>query len=106
MHSLPYWYGTRTDEVGYFRDVVRTYPQIKVQPPYKATIRSLEALARDMDMVSYCLGSMLPRYQEKEGDPPGPHPEWANASQFPWPDKFQRKAAGWNRKQDLLRGST
>jgi hypothetical protein len=22
------------------------------------------------------------------------------------PDKFQRKAAGWNRKQDLLRGST
>ena len=106
VHSLPYWYGRATDEVGYFRDVVKTFPQIKTQPPYKATITSLERLIFDMNMVKILFGSMLPHFMEKEGDPPGPDASWLDAANFPWPDKFQQRAAKWNRKQSLRPSGT
>lgn len=103
-HSVPYSYSPSRDEVIYFRDVVQTFPQIKTQPPYKASIKSLTALIEETREVSLWLGMMLPNWIP-DGKPldhtPEPHPSWTDPAQFAWPDKFQHKAARWTRIKDL-----
>ena len=44
-HHVPDWVNGAESEIGYFKDVVKTYPQIRVQPPYVASIESLNTLS-------------------------------------------------------------
>ena len=105
-HSVPYFWSPAAGEVGYFRDEVQTYPQIKQQPPYRASLKSLTELADLMDLITRWLELMLPNFIPEgmpiETTPPIPSRMWTDPSQFAWPDRYQRKAASWNRSRDYI----
>lgn len=96
-HSTPYAYSPKDDEVIYFRDVNKTIPQIKIQKPYKATPKSLVALAYRFQTAATWLNMLLPMWaKDKVDDPFLPenrtcHPDWTDDARFPWRDKYLDK---------------
>jgi hypothetical protein len=120
-HTLPYAYsppkdnlGPLSDEILYFREVNKTIPQIKIQPPYKASLESLAKLSYQISLIGVWLG-MLQRtsmpdgmiipgmstdeIREVVGKQATHHPHWDNDALFPWPDKLARKLRTESRNQ-------
>ena len=102
-HGIPYWSNAAGDEIGYFRDENRTFPQIKIKPPYRASVRSIAELARQMDFVCMTLGEILPFHTLDDSGKPitSVHKAWANPENFAWPDLYSAKASKWKRVKEL-----
>jgi hypothetical protein len=101
-HQVPYWVGANNSEIGYFKEINKTRPQIKVQAPYIATIESLVSLARKMESIAIHLGMITPHYLPEGTDIKGKtaeevrdlliaDPRWTDDTYFPWPDKLKKK---------------
>ena len=108
-HQVPYWVNSENSQIGYFKETNKTNPQIKVQPPYVATIDSLVSLARKMESVAICLSMIIPQCLPDGVDIKGKtseelrallisHPRWSDDAQFPWPDKLKSKIASERHK--------
>jgi len=78
-HDRPYYYSPKNDEVGFFRDVNLSNPQIKIQPPTRITTEFLQKLGAEMFRLVVWLGM----YRSK-------HPDWSDDAQFPWQDKLPK----------------
>lgn len=112
-HTIPYFYSPSTDEIGYFKEVNKTNPQISQQPPYTATVKSLYDLAGRIQLVGIWLGMLqpncLPNGIMREGmnfdevvdaikKHATRHPDWDNDACFPWQDRFRGKVDHESRK--------
>ena len=105
-HSLPYAYGPSADELTYFKEVNKTIPQIRVQPPYLATVSSLSKLARELVLTATWLGMFLPMWIIDGTDPREGrcecHPHWKDDAEFPWPERLEQKLKKESRKPQNL----
>lgn len=103
-HSTPYAYSPKNDEAIYFRDVNKTAPQIKIQPPYRASPATLIALAGRFMQAATWLNMLLPLWKKDGVDDPflpencTCHPHWNDDAQFPWQDKYLDKLKAESRK--------
>lgn len=112
-HTIPHSRDASSSKIGYFKDKNKTFPQISVQPPYTATVDSLEKLASEMFNVGIWLGAL-----QKTHVPDGSieencsydeminilnqtgtrHPMWYDDMKFPWRDKYLAKLTSESRK--------
>ncbi len=119
-HTLPYFHSPSKDpldpfkdEIGYFKEINKTIPQIKQQPPYTANLESLTKLSRKMLKIGACLAGLEKNYLPDGVDLSGMtsderityirshathSPVWNDDGQFPWPDKFERKLQNESQK--------
>ena len=101
-HHLPDWINKDGTEIGYWKDANKTFPQIRVQPPFKASISSILALANELETVGVWLGIIAPHCLPDGADLDGKdlkqfqaqlirHPMWDDDALFPWQEKFLDK---------------
>lgn len=100
-HTLPSSYSPSKDELVYFKDVNMTVPQIRVQPPYLATVASLTDLAGRLGEAGIWLGMLLPNWSSDNKAPfenLAPHPDWDEDGKFPWSAALKAKMESESKK--------
>lgn len=119
-HGTPYWYtpskdpsDPTKDQIGYFKEVNKTVPQIKQQAPYVADLKSLGTLANQIRLAAGCLYGLQKNNLSGNNDLSAMAPDeriayiranatrsprWTDDAHFPWPDKLKRKIESESKK--------